>query len=120
MSLDNEDNWQIVYNGFHSSNGENPIGKILIPGNFTRHTIRVYTNSLIAKPTWWLGGTLTHLLRSATPDFEATRWTIPLNRITLIQVPMLTSEYRLKFEPARWHREIALVIESYIEQVTLP
>jgi hypothetical protein len=115
MPLDNASDWQLVYNGFHPTVGENPIEKILIPGVFTQHTIRAYTISLQAKPTWWLGGRLTQLLGSSTsgPDFEASRWIVPLKRQTLIMLPALTSEYRLKFEPAHWHKEIALVIETY-------
>lgn len=113
--LDDESNWQIVYNQFHSAVGENPIDKIIIPGFFTQHTIRAYCLSLTAKPTWWLGGRLVHLLGSSTtgPDFEGSRWPVPLKARTFIQLPQLTVEYRLKFEPARWHKEIAIVIESY-------
>jgi hypothetical protein len=116
MSLDDETRWQIAYNSFHSATDESSIEKILIPGVFTQHTIRIYTVSLQAKPTWWLSGRLTQLLGSSAsgPDFEASRWTIPLKRQTLIVLPALTSEYRLKFEPAKWHKEIALVIEIYI------
>ncbi|MEG3907314.1 hypothetical protein QT979_08605 [Microcoleus sp. w2-18bC1] len=115
MSFDDESNWQVVYNQFHTSIDGNSIGRILIPGAFTQHTIRAYTISLQAKSTWWLGGRLTQLLGSGTlgPDFEASRWLVPLKNQTLIQLPILTSEYRLKFEPAKWHKEIALVIEKY-------
>jgi hypothetical protein len=114
MALDNESNWQVIYNGFHSATGESPISKILIPGNFTQHTIRIYAISLVAKPHWWLAGTLSHLLGSnSEPDFEGSRWRVPLNRITLVQLPQLTTSYRLKFEVPRWHKEIALVLEAY-------
>ena len=115
MPLDNASDWQLIYNGFHSAVGENPIEKILIPGVFAQHTIRTYTTSLQAKPTWWLAGRLTQLLGDdgSSPDFEASRWVVPLKRQTLIQLPVLTSEYRLKFEPAHWHKQIALVIEIY-------
>jgi len=115
MPLDDESNWQIVYNGFHLATEENPINKILIPGAFTQHTIRAYATSLPAKPHWWLAGRLTQLLGNSlsAPDFEASRWAVPLKARTLIQLPVLTSEYRLKFEPAKWHKEIALVIEIY-------
>jgi len=114
MSLDNESNWQTVYNQFHSVTGKNLIGKISIPGNFTQHTIRAYATSLVAKPHWWLAGTLCQVLGSNTSlDFEGSRWRVPLNRITLIQLPQLTTTYRLKFEVPRWHKEIALVIETY-------
>jgi len=70
MTLDNESNWQIVYNGFHSATSESPISRILIPGTFTQHIIRIYTTSKVAKPHWWLAGTLSHLLGSSQPDFE--------------------------------------------------
>lgn len=116
MALDDESNWQIAYNGFHPASGENPIGKILIPTIFSEHTIRIYTTSLQVKPNWWLAGRLTQLLGSdiSAPDFEASRWVIPLKTRTLIKLPVLTSGYRLKFEPARWHKEIALLIEIYL------
>lgn len=114
--LDYESKWQTIYNGFHSSIDEkSPIEEITIPGFFTQHTIRVYCNSLKAKPTWWLGGNLKHLLGSSQPDFVASRWKVPLKEKTLIIFPVLTPEYRLKFVPAKWFREIALVIETYIE-----
>lgn len=114
MILDNESNWGVVYNGFHSATAESPIGKILIPGTFTQHTIRIYAISLVAKPHWWLAGNLSHLFGNNEPDFEASRWRVPLNKIMLIRLPELTTNYRLKFEVPVWHKEIALVIESYI------
>jgi hypothetical protein len=114
MSLDNENNWQTIYNQFHSVTSENLIGKISIPGNFAQHTIRTYATSLVAKPHWWLAGTLSHLLGSnSQPDFEGSHWRVPLNKIMLIRLPELTTNYRLKFEVPHWHKEIALVIEVY-------
>jgi hypothetical protein len=114
MSLDDENNWQTVYNQFHSVTNGNFIGKISIPGIFTQHTIRAYATSLVAKPHWWLAGRLTQILGSNSQiDFEGSRWQVPLNRIMLIQLPLLTESYRLKFEVPRWHKEIALVIENY-------
>jgi len=114
MTLDDETDWEVVYNGFHSATNENPISKILIPGVFTQHTIRIYAISLIAKPHWWLAGNLSHLLGSnSQPYFEGSRWQVPLNRIMLIKLPELTTNYRLNFEVPRWHKEMAIVIESY-------
>jgi hypothetical protein len=114
MVLDNENNWQSVYNQHHSATGKTLLGNILIPGNLTEHTIRIYANSLVAKPQWWLAGTLCQLLGNNTqPDFEGSRWRVPLSRITLIQLPQLTTTYRLKFEVPHWHRELALVVEVY-------
>jgi hypothetical protein len=114
--LDDESKWQTVYNGSHTSVDEKiPIGEITIPGFFVSPTIRVYCTSLQAKFSWWLGGRLKHILGVATPDVVATRWNIPLKEKTLIIVPSLTTEYRLKFEPVKWLREIALVIEIYVE-----
>jgi hypothetical protein len=79
--LDNETQWQTVYNGFHSSiDGKIPISLIEIPGFFTHHTLRAYSNSLKTKPHWWLGGRLVQILGATTPDFEASRWVIPLKR----------------------------------------
>jgi len=114
MNLDDESNWQVIYNGFHSETGENPIREILIPGTFTQHTIRIYAISLAAKPQWWLAGTLSQLLGSNNkPDFEGSRWRVPLNKIMLVKLPELTTNYRLKFEVPRWPKEIALVVEAY-------
>jgi hypothetical protein len=112
--LDDENKWLTIHNGFYSATGKNPIGSIQIPGFLTQHTVRAYSNSLPAKAEWWLGGRLVHLLGSTAPDFEATRCLVPLRRRTLIRLPELTTEYRLKFEVAKWHKEIALVIEVYI------
>ena|SRR4028119_1681790 len=114
MSLDNENNWQTIYNQFHSVTGKNLIGKVSVPGIFTQHTIRIYATSLIAKPHWWVAGTLCQLLGSNTqPVFEGSRWRVPLNRIMLIRLPELTTSYRLNFEVPHWHKEIALVVEAY-------
>ena len=114
MGLDDENNWQSVYNQSHSLTGDTLTKEISIPGSLTEHTIRIYTTSLVAKPHWWLAGTLCQLLGSNTQrDFEGSRWRVPLNRITLIQLPQLTTSYGLKFEVPRWHKEITLVIETY-------
>ena len=116
MSIDNPSNWEVVYSGQHiRSSVDESIGRILIPGAFAQHIIRIYSTSLEAKPHWWLGGVLTQILGTTfLPDFEASRWQVPLNRTTLIRLPELTTEYRLKFEPARWHREIQIIIEKYV------
>jgi hypothetical protein len=113
MTLDNESNWQTIYNGFHSATSESSINKILIPGTFTKHIIRIYPTSKLAQHHWWLAGTLSHLLGTNQPDFEGSRWRVPLNKIMLVPLPELTTNYRLTFEVPRWHKEIALVIETY-------
>lgn len=114
MELDNENNWQTIYNGFHAAiNEKTPIGEITIPGVFIGHTIRAYCNSLKAKSTWWLGGNLKHLLGNSQPDFVGSEWKVPLKQKTLIILPPFTAEYKIKFVPAKWLREIALVIEMY-------
>jgi hypothetical protein len=119
MGLENDSNWQSIYNAFHPSPFlEKPFGrfhKILIPQSITQHTVRIYATSFSAKAEWWLAGDLIQLLGDNTnPDFEGSRHRIPLRRITLVNVPLLTSQYRLKFEPAFWLREIAIVIEVYV------
>jgi hypothetical protein len=116
MTLDDETKWQTVHNNFYiSSDQKTPISEIIIPGSLSKHTIRTYANSLSAKPNWWLAGRLVQLLGidTSSPDFEASRWTVPLKRRKLIQLPTLTFEYQLKFEPAYWHKDLALVIEVY-------
>jgi len=116
MTLDNESKWNTIYNGSHSQTGETPISSILIPGVITEHTIIIYAVSSRAKPNWWLAGELIHLLKNAQPDFQGSSWRIPLNRIVLIQLPQLTTSYRLKFQVPRWHQEMALVVESYTRE----
>jgi|ERR671932_2335859 hypothetical protein len=111
--LDDESNWQVVYNGFHSGTSGNPIDKILIPGTFTQHVIRTHATSKAAKPHWWLAGNLSHLLGTSQPDFEGSRWRVPLNKIMLIRLPELTASYHLTFEVPRWHKEITLNVEVY-------
>ena len=114
MGLDDENNWQSVYNQSHFLTGEVSNGQISIPGSLTEHTIRVCVTSLGAKPHWWFAGTLYQLLgNNSQRDFEASRWRVPLNRIRLIQLPQFTTTYRLKFEVPHWHKEITLVIETY-------
>lgn len=77
--LDDENKWLTIYNGSHSSpDPKTPIGSIIIPGFFSQHIIRAYTNSLQAKPNWWLGGRLVQIIGSTAPDFEASRWLVPL------------------------------------------
>jgi hypothetical protein len=114
MSLDNENNWQTIYKQSHSVTGESLIGKISIPGSLTQHTIRISATSLVAKPHWWLAGDLTQVLgNNSVVDFEGSRWRVPLSRMTLIQLPQLTTSYRLKFEVPHWHKQIAIVVEIY-------
>jgi hypothetical protein len=114
MPIDDESNWQVIHNGFHLQADENQGMEILIPGTFTQHTIRVYAISLVAKPHWWLAGALSQLLGSNNkPVFEGSRWRVPLSKIMLIKLPELTTNYRLRFEVPRWHKEIALVVEIY-------
>lgn len=83
--------------------------------------IRCYSNSQLAKDTWWLGGTLTLILNngSMSPDFEIKRVRIPLYRTTLIWVPDYIEEYYLKFEAAWWHSEIELSIDKFIGTIVL-
>jgi len=115
MGLENDSDWQSVYNALYSSpSPQEPIGRILIPGSFAQHIVRIYATSFPAKPSWWLAGTLTQLLGdNLNPDFEGSRHRIPLRRITLVKLPLLTSQYKLKFEPVHWLREVAIVIEVY-------
>lgn len=119
MGLENDSDWQSIYNALHSSpSPQEPIGKILIPGSLAQHTIRIYTTSFSAKPSWWLAGDLTQLLGdNLDPDFEAQKTRVPLRRITLVKIPLLTPQYRLKFEPVHWLREIAIVIEVFIGNI---
>jgi hypothetical protein len=93
MGLENDSDWQSVYNALHSSpSPQEPIGKILIPVSLEQHTVRVYTTSFSAKPRWWLAGNLTQLLGdNLNPDFEGSRHQIPLRRITLVNLPALLS-----------------------------
>jgi hypothetical protein len=116
MGLENDSDWQSVYNALHSSpSPEEPIGKILIPGNLTQHTIRIFATSFSAKPSWWLAGDLIQLLGdNLNPEFEGSRHRIPLRRIILVNIPVLTFQYRLKFEPPFWLREVAIVVEVYV------
>lgn len=112
--LDDESQWQTIYNGFHTRLDEKtPLGEIAIPGFFTQHIIRTYCISQQADPKWWLAGRLNHLLGIATPDFLASQWQIPLDRKILLKLPPETPEYRLKFKPVKWLKEVALVIEIY-------
>ena len=113
--LDDETKWQTVYDGFHSSiDKKTPIEEIAIPGFFVNNVIRTYCTSLQANSTWWLAGRLKHLLGSQPgPDFVASRHLVALKEKTLITIPLVTPEYRLKFTPVKWLREIALVIEIY-------
>jgi hypothetical protein len=116
-----ENNWETVFNNsftaaINEETGKSlPIGKILIPIAFTAKFIRIYLNSTTAKSHWWLGGNLSQLLENDSQiDFVAQSWRIPLKVIFLIEVELLTTEYKLKFEPAPWLKHIAIVIEKYI------
>ena len=112
--FDDETKWQTVYNGFHAAVDEKtPIGEIAIPGFLTQHNIRVYCTSQQAQSHWWLAGRVSHLLGSATPDFIASQWRVGLRQKTLLKLPVETPEYRLKFKPVKYLKEIALVIEIY-------
>lgn len=116
----NEASWLTVfnasYNAIEDETGKfNSIEKIILPGVFTNKFIRIYLNSVSAKPKWWLGGTLVQLLQNDSQlDFEVKRWRVPLRVISLIEINQVTTEYKLKLEPASWLKDIAIVIEQYI------
>jgi hypothetical protein len=114
-------NWITIFNDSYSAvlddetERPQPIDKILIPYIFTGKFVRIYTKSTSAKSKWWLAGKLLMLLEDDSQlDFIAQQWRVPLKVITLIQIPELTSEFKLKFEPAYWLNDIAIVVEKYI------
>jgi hypothetical protein len=121
MNLHLDSNWTTIFNATYtaslSTTGRpNPIDKIYVPYDFTNQFVRIYLKSESAEPHWWLGGKLIQLIQSDSPfDFEVQPLLrIPLNRITLFEAKLIAPQYQLKFEPAKWLKEIAIVIEQYI------
>jgi len=115
MTLDNPNDWSRVFEGnFQIAQFGSYKGRIepIITPSLTQHTIKIHTTSISAEPTWWYAGRLTQIL-GTTEQIEATQSKIPLNRTTLIQLPVLTLGYRLKFEAARWHKHIQIIVDIY-------
>lgn len=112
-------NWETRFNGSYlateSESGKHiSISKIEIPGVFEKKIIRIFSNSISAKPSWWYSGQLIQLIQSGNQlDCEVFRWSIPLKVLSLIEVKMITSQYTLKFQPAKWLKDIAIVVEQY-------
>ena len=118
--LNSDANWFQVFNGNYAgiidpeSQKTLPIETIKFPVTFTKPFIRLFCKSTSAKPIWYKAGNLFQLLKSESGlDFIAEKnWLIPLNNLQLIQVPVLTIDYQLKFKPAKWLKQIAIVIEE--------
>ncbi len=94
-------------------NYHTPIGIHLIPIVFDSHTLLVGASSSTAKPNWRLGFYLRALIASAVGMAEASNYPIPFG-LNLIQLPKLSSEYRLRAYIPKWHQTMEMKIWKYV------
>lgn len=114
MTLDNPSNWSRVFEGtFYMAQLGSYRGRIepIWSSPFTYHTIRVRTTSTEAKDTWKYAGKLVQVF--GIEEMETVPANIPLNRYTLIVIPQPILDYRLRFQPAPWHKQIQIVVDAY-------
>jgi hypothetical protein len=115
MTLSDPIHWSPVFKGsFYLAQSGSYKGRIepILTTPFSQSTIRFYAKSIEAKPSWKYAGELTLILGVEEMEIMP-RFQIYLNRWSLIFVPQLVLEYRLKFEPAYWHKQMEVFADVY-------
>lgn len=81
-----------------------------------QNTFRVTIFSVRSKPSWWLGGTLLRCIGAIEQelDFVSGSQIIPLNQITLVQLPPRAQETYFKFQPPFWFLQCTVLVELYV------
>lgn len=121
--LTDERYWENVYSSIltlDDSIGYIRIPPIIISPVLNNRFIRCFCQSKEALPKWWLGGVLILVLKHQRrgADFEAKTFKIPLDRITLIEIPDYINEYLVKFEPASWFAEMEISVDKYLGEAS--
>ncbi|WP_375497047.1 hypothetical protein [uncultured Nostoc sp.] len=124
LQLSNNQNWQLVYNQFHRANIEAPksrfmyvIGEVTIPFLFESSIVSILVS--LNQPTWKYAGyfrqkILTGIAGSNQDTYLHPKYRIDLNKIMLLQFPLVTNSYSLTFQPPEWIQEATLKIWTYI------
>lgn len=122
LQLGSAANWRSVYQQMHRANpsrrrGYIPIVPIQIPILFESHILAAAADSQFAREHWWLGYRIKMLIDvpgSDFLDFAAYEVAIPVNRGgTLIRLPKLAPQFRLRAEVPFWHEEMLITIYEY-------
>ena len=121
MSYDNDAYWQPYAQLDQEISDEDYLSGVRLPdmvfsSDDPNHTFRVTVFSVRAKPTWWLGGTLVRCIGAIEQelDFVSGSQIIPLNQITLVQIPPRSQETYFKFQPPFWFLQCTLLVELYV------
>ena len=122
LQLSNSQNWQLIYNSFHRANIEAPKSQFMyiigeIPISFLFESSIVAVLPSLDKP-WKYAGYFHQKIQTGIASnqntYLHTKYRVDLNKITLLQLPIITS-YNLVFYPPEWIQEITLKAWVYIE-----
>lgn len=116
MGLEDESKWVQIHSStsyISPHQGGIPPIRLLEPRG--QPIIRIFCSSVNPRGTWRFGGFLFQFLSDGTqqPDLDANSWAIALEKLTIIEIPLITPVYRLRFEPARWHTQFTLQIGEF-------
>ncbi len=121
MSYDNDAYWQPYAQMDNEISDEDYLTGLRLPdmvfsSDDPQQTFRVTVFSVRSKPTWWLGGTLSRCIGAIEQelDFVSGSQIIPLNQITLVQLPPRSQETYFKFQPPFWFLQCTLLVELYV------
>lgn len=121
MSYDNDAYWQPYAQIDNEISDDDYLSGLRLPDMFfpsddPRQTFRVTVFSVRAKPTWWLGGTLSRCIGAIEQelDFVSDSQIIPLNQITLVTIGARSQETYFKFQPPFWFLQCTLLVELYV------
>ena len=93
-----------------------PIPEFEIPILFTSNILAVATDQPEARTGWWYACSLRMYLDGpgiVGGEVFGIRRKIPLNRSTLIRLPKILPQYKLKVSIPPWHRKLSLTIWEY-------
>lgn len=99
-----ENKWELVFNQrFESPNNSDAVTGFLLPQIFYRHLIKVHFIADQTPANWYQAGSLIHRLDTglsdAPIDYEVFK--IPQNRLKVIKLDPLSSNFRLEFSPLK-------------------
>lgn len=121
MSYDNDAYWQSYRQIDNEISDDDYLSGLrlpdmVFPSDDPQQTFRVTVFSVRSKPSWWLGGTLVRCIGAIEQelDFVSGSQVIPLNQITLVQIPPRSQETYFKFKPPFWFLQCTLLVELYV------
>lgn len=121
LDVDNSANWVHIYGTTLYAAASSTIPPVYapipihsIPGIFYERTLAVGSSSTQTKPNWKLGFWLIGAVQ--IPDVGLANITsVPIVLgLTLVRLPNLHSEFKLKAQIPKWHKEMSIDIWKYV------